>query len=257
MSNIPKTTKPRSRHGNSCPEGWLHAGAKVPIRLTVRQEQYCREAIDIHRFCYNLAVRTHRFCRRNRLPWPSWQDISKAFNAGKREDYLFVTQVSAIDDGHGTDKEAMMVTANPVIAASADACLEPLGMLPHTVSGAWASDCDSEGQANNYARYYTFTLSEETRVAIYLTSTRDTYLYLRQWEGKTCRSLHDNNNVGRGNINSRIEETLADGDLHRRGYDLLPQGSHRRLHPGHTASNLCAAIGNPDGNVHHSRRLER
>ena len=48
--------------------GWLNAGAKVPVRLTVRQEEYCRQAIDIHRFCYNLAVRTHRFCRRNRLP---------------------------------------------------------------------------------------------------------------------------------------------------------------------------------------------
>ena len=58
--------------------------------------QYCRQAVDIHRFCYNLAVRTHRFCRNNRLPWPSWMDISKAFNAVKREDYPFVTQVAAV-----------------------------------------------------------------------------------------------------------------------------------------------------------------
>ena len=29
------------------------------------------------------------------MPWPSWHDISKAFNACKREDYPFVTQVSA------------------------------------------------------------------------------------------------------------------------------------------------------------------
>ena len=90
------TTAPKFRRKNSCPEGWLHAGAKVPIHLTVRQENYCRDAIDIHRFCYNLAVRTHRFCRRNRLPWPSWMDISKAFNAGKREDHAFVTQVAAV-----------------------------------------------------------------------------------------------------------------------------------------------------------------
>ena len=96
MASLQKTTKPRSRHRNSCPEGWLNAGAKVPIHLIVRQENYCRDAIDIHRFCYNLAVRTHRFCRRNRLLWPSWMDISKAFNACKREDYPFVTQVSAI-----------------------------------------------------------------------------------------------------------------------------------------------------------------
>ena len=95
MANLQKTTKPGFRHKNSCPDGWLHAGAKVPIRLTVRQE-YCRQAINVHRFCYNLAVRTHRFCRRNRLLWPSWMDISKAFNASKREDYPFVTQVAAV-----------------------------------------------------------------------------------------------------------------------------------------------------------------
>ena len=64
--------------------------------MTVRQEEYCRQAIDIHRFCYNLAVRTHRFCRRNRLFWPRWMDISKAFNACKREDYPFVTRVAAV-----------------------------------------------------------------------------------------------------------------------------------------------------------------
>ena len=124
---------------------------------------------------------------------------------------MYLVAMAMYDDGHGTDKEAMMVTANPVIAASADACLEPLGMLPRTVSGTWASGCDSEGQANNYARYYTFTLSEETRVAIYLTSGRDTYLYLREGEGRTGTVEHQNNNVGRGSINSRIEETLPMG----------------------------------------------
>ena len=96
MANLQKTTALKFRRRNSCPDGWLHAGAKVPIRLAVRQEEYCRQAIDIHRFCYNLTVRTHRSCRRNRLPWPSWMDISKAFNAGKREDHPFVTQGAAI-----------------------------------------------------------------------------------------------------------------------------------------------------------------
>ena len=95
----------------------------------------------------------------------------------------------------------------------ADPCLEPLGPLTAPVTGraAWSGDCASEGQANNYARYYTFTLSEETRVAIYLTSSRDTYLYLREGEGKTGTVVQENNNVGRGSINSRIEETLPMG----------------------------------------------
>ena len=60
----------------------MPAGYAVPVRLTVRQERYCRRAIGITRFIYNLCVATHRFCRTNRLPWPSWQDIYKAFNRG-------------------------------------------------------------------------------------------------------------------------------------------------------------------------------
>ena len=30
-----------------------------------------------------------------RLPWPSWQDLYKAFNACKREDYPFVTELAS------------------------------------------------------------------------------------------------------------------------------------------------------------------
>ena len=80
---------------SSRPEAWLSAGAKVPIRLTAKQEAYCKHAQDVRRFCYNLAVATHRFHRANRMPWPSWQDIYMAFNACKREDYSFVTEVAA------------------------------------------------------------------------------------------------------------------------------------------------------------------
>ena len=76
---------------SSRPEGWLPAGVKVPIRLTVKQEAYCRRAQGVRRFCYNLAVATHRFHRSNQMPWPSWQGINKAFNACKAEDYPFVT----------------------------------------------------------------------------------------------------------------------------------------------------------------------
>ena len=46
----------------------MPAGYAVPVCLTVRQEQYCRRAIGITRFIYNLSVATHRFCRTNRIP---------------------------------------------------------------------------------------------------------------------------------------------------------------------------------------------
>ena len=86
---------PNSGRKRSCPEGWTPAGTRVPIRLTVKQEKYCRQALGVSRFCYNLAVSTHRFHRVNRLRWPSWQDIYKAFNACKKEDYPFVREVSS------------------------------------------------------------------------------------------------------------------------------------------------------------------
>jgi ribosomal protein S27AE len=39
----------------------MPAGYSAPLHLTVRQEQYCRRAIGITRFIYNLCVATHRF----------------------------------------------------------------------------------------------------------------------------------------------------------------------------------------------------
>ena len=88
-------TRNNHRSRSSSPEGRTPAGYSVPVRLTVRQERYCRRAIGITRFIYNLCVATHRFCRTNRMTWPSWQDLYKEFNACKREDYPFVTEVAS------------------------------------------------------------------------------------------------------------------------------------------------------------------
>lgn len=76
------------------PDGWLAAGISVPIELTVAQAEYSRKAVNISRFVYNLAAATHRFHRRNRLPWPATGDLRKAFNACKREDFPWVLEVS-------------------------------------------------------------------------------------------------------------------------------------------------------------------
>ena len=87
-------TRKRSKQPSSCPIGYVPAGHVVPIRLTVQQQLYCRRAVGISRYVYNLCVATHQFCRTNRLPWPSWQDLNKEFNAVKREQFPFVTEVS-------------------------------------------------------------------------------------------------------------------------------------------------------------------
>ena len=124
---------------------------------------------------------------------------------------MYLVAMAMYDDGHGTDKEAMMVTANPVIAASDDACLEPLGMLPRTVSGAWASDCMSEAKSGSYAEYYTFTLDSGTQVEINLTSGVDAYLALRQGAGRDGTMVGSNDNVGSRNFNSAINMMLDAG----------------------------------------------
>ena len=88
------TTRKRTQQPSSCPEGYVPAGHVVPLRLTVKQTDYCRRAIGVSRFVYNLCVATHQFCRSNRLPWPSWQDLNKAINDAKHQDFPFVAEVS-------------------------------------------------------------------------------------------------------------------------------------------------------------------
>ena len=59
MTNSPKAAAPRFRRQNSCPEGWLHAGAKVPIHLTVSRT----------RGQTGLAMRPPQTRRPPRLQW--------------------------------------------------------------------------------------------------------------------------------------------------------------------------------------------
>ena len=87
-SNGRKPTK------SSCPDGYVPAGHVVPVRLTARQQAYARRATGASRFVYNLCVATHAFCRINRLPWPSWQDLNQAVNQAKQHDFTFLKEVS-------------------------------------------------------------------------------------------------------------------------------------------------------------------
>ena len=82
-----KLKRGKKQQPSSRPEGWLAAGIVVPVKLTVRQEHYAKRCVGISRFVYNLAVSTHRFCRRNQLAWPSAHEMAREFNAAKREDY--------------------------------------------------------------------------------------------------------------------------------------------------------------------------
>ena len=86
-----------------------------------------------------------------------------------------------------------------------------------TTDGTWAAGCQSQHVVTSqhpnigYARYYSFTLAQESAVTITLESSVDPYLYLRSGDARTGTPLHFNDDVESGNRNSRIVATLAAG----------------------------------------------
>ena len=99
-----------------------------------------------------------------------------------------------------------------------DPCVQP---LPDdgTANGSWASDCPSTNNSGSYARYYTFTLTEQSDVVVTLESSEDTYLFLLDGHGTNGRKLHENDDhiTGSGctatsNFDSCIAETLEPGN---------------------------------------------
>ena len=94
----------------------------------------------------------------------------------------------------------------------ADGCLVDLGPLTGgvTQSGAWASDCDSTNRPDSYARFYSFTLEQETEVQFDLTSSHDTFLFLLEGAG-TGGAVVAENDDGDNGTNSQIIATLEAG----------------------------------------------
>ena len=81
-----------------------------------------------------------------------------------------------------------------------------------TTEGEWTPACKSSVQARGFARFFIFELSQQSDITIELTSSHDTYLYLRKGkEALSGTSLHHNDDIGSGNYNSRIKRTLDAG----------------------------------------------
>ena len=105
-------------------------------------------------------------------------------------------------------------------APTTGSCVEPLPSAG-SVSGAWDGSCDSENNSGSYARYYTFTLTEQSRATVTLESREDTYLFLLDGHGKDGTERAQNNdhsaeadctaNLAR-NTDSCVTETLPAGD---------------------------------------------
>ena len=73
-----------------------------------------------------------------------------------------------------------------------DGCVVPVSG-DGKVTGSWSSDCISGSRSGSYARFYTFTLDESRDVRITLESQVDTYLYVREGEGRDGRVVHEDN----------------------------------------------------------------
>ena len=105
------------------------------------------------------------------------------------------------DPGSDPDPETDACAATTITAADSP------------VTGAWVTACRSTVSGRGYAKYYTFTLDQQSAVTIDLQSTVDPFLYLRRGTATSGAALHENDDVDQpgGNYNSQISQTLAAG----------------------------------------------
>ena len=99
---------------------------------------------------------------------------------------------------------ALLHASSHVVFAQTE-CVQPLASV--VVEGSWNSDCLSESRDNAYARYYTFTLTQQVEVTITLESEIDSYLFLLKESGEITA---ENDDIDRNslNYNSRVTSTI-------------------------------------------------
>ena len=108
----------------------------------------------------------------------------------------------------------------PTLVPGEDSCMETLS-ANGSVIGEWEEGgCRSETEARDgsggypYARYYSFTLAQESDLTITLelvSGEADTYLYLREEEAKVGEALHENDDHEGSTSKSQIQVTLTAG----------------------------------------------
>ena len=95
-------------------------------------------------------------------------------------------------------------------------CVTALGTITSTTtrSGSWASGCDSSNRSGRFARFYTFTLSQQGTVQIDLTSSEDPYMFLLNGAGTDGTVETENDDVTANvDTNSRISADLSAGRI--------------------------------------------
>ena len=133
-------------------------------------------------------------------------------------DNVITVEVTA-EDGETTRTYTVTVSRPEAPSLEpADTCVQSVAS-DGTIEGSWDDTCLSENEApggagDRYARFYTFTLTEEKEVTISLSSSQDTYLYVLEGHGDDGQTLHSHDDITAGgvNTNSRLSLTLQPGD---------------------------------------------
>ena len=115
-------------------------------------------------------------------------------------------------------------------AQTTDVCVEDLGTPSNVVTktGTWTDACDSTSREGQYARFYTFTLEQQSEVQIDLVSTQDPYLFLLQGTGTNGAEVASNDDiVPNVELDSLISVTLAAGSytIEATTYDVGETGA--------------------------------
>ena len=109
-----------------------------------------------------------------------------------------------------------IVLSTAALSQAQSECVLPLSS--DSVSGNWDGTCLSTRPAPQdggvrYARFYTFTVSSEAALAITLSSTEDTYLYVLHGHGTSGTVDYENDDLDNsGNTDSAVSETFQPGD---------------------------------------------
>ena len=141
-------------------------------------------------------------------------DLDALFLAGNQLTGCIPEALRDIPDNDFADTGLLFCDEEPP-----DPCVQQL-TGDGIVNGSWTTEsaCVSENRdgagAGAYARYYTFTLTEQSELTIVLESAADTYLYLLEGAGRDGKQVAENDDidVDGGDYNSRIVGTFEPGD---------------------------------------------
>jgi len=134
-----------------------------------------------------------------------------------------------------------------------DSCLQSIA-VGGTATGEWAEGCESLARDGSYARFYSFTLDEETEVTISLESEdADSYLYLRDGDAHSGAALndHEDDDDAGGGRNSQAVETLDAGayTIEATTYSAGETGNFTLTITALEATNDCEETLTADGTV--------